>query len=163
MPIAILRSRVSSLLLCACSCTCRSPTLGVSGLYKYFVERVICAIAVATVLCASGLRGFGCFSVVPRKVERTEQVLQRFDSMLDKANAAAGLDIEYAVCSWMVLPLLRLKPSVWAGCLKDKGHRLPRSAQEFRTLQQRTIRQHILESPASELRTHAGSGGGQQH
>lgn len=48
---------------------------------------------------------------VPRKIERTEQMLQTFDDTLGKTNTTANLCSECAFRLWMVLSLLKLKPS----------------------------------------------------
>ena len=56
----------------------------------------------------------------------------------------------------MILPLPRMPPTKWATYLKDKGHRFPRTQDEYRLMQQAIIRERVFVSDVGQLQSQAG-------
>jgi len=105
--------------------------------------------------------GLEFFAFTPRSDESVQLVFLRFDTMLEKANALANLDISYPLRAWMVLALLRLPPKKWSEYLKDMGHRFPKTPDEYRTMQEAIIRERTLENQVGVLSSGSiGSQGG---
>ena len=96
--------------------------------------------------------GLGFFKFTPRHDERPEVWFQRFGSMLEEANAVAGLGLNVTFQSWMLLSLFQLAPRKWADVLKDLCHRLPHDRGEQLTLQRATLRERMLEGSVFDLR-----------
>ena len=100
--------------------------------------------------------GLDFFKFTPRRDERPEVWFQRFDSMLEEANQTAGLGLNITFQSWMLLSLLQLTPRKWSDLLKELGHRLPNSREEYVRLQEDILREKVLENSVFNLR---GGGG----
>ena len=95
--------------------------------------------------------GLDFFAFTPRAGETTQLIFLRFDTMLDKANQLANLNISYPFRARMVLALPRLPPRKWAEHLKEMGHRFPNTADEYRRMQEGIVREKTLETEVGTL------------
>ena len=99
------------------------------------------------------------FNFTPRPGEPLAQVFLRFDTMLGKANVEAKLEINIQFRSFMLLSLLRLPAKKWVEYLKEMGHRLPGTQQEYNTMKAFIIRERQLAAEVAPLQMSSGHPG----
>ena len=90
--------------------------------------------------------GLEFFSFCPRPGEIWEVLILRFNTMLQKADQLAELQISWPFKSWMLLTLLRLPARKWTELLKDMDHHFPRTEEQYQELQQMILREKALEA-----------------
>lgn len=88
--------------------------------------------------------GLDYFATTPRSGDTVSMIFMRFDEMLSNANGAAEFNISYRFRTCMLLALLRMSPRWWTEHPKEMNHRFPRTADEYRALQQLIIREATL-------------------
>ena len=74
--------------------------------------------------------GLDFFAFCPRRDETVQLIFLRFDSMLDRANELADLDISFPFRTWMLLSRLRLPPNTWSDNSKSMGPLCPQNGHE---------------------------------
>ena len=106
--------------------------------------------------------GLDFFAFTPKAGETVQIIFLRFDMQLDRANSLADLGISYPFRSWMLLSLMRMSPKRWSECLKDLGHRFPKTEIEYKNMQNAIVRERTLETQVCSLSnsTPQGSGSG---
>jgi len=104
--------------------------------------------------------GLEFFSFCPRAGEHWQVLFLRFDTMLQRADALAELQISYPFRSWMLFSVLRLPTRKWADLLKELQHHFPRNEQEYKELQAMILREKALETQVHNLSITDRRGGG---
>ena len=95
--------------------------------------------------------GLEFFAFTPKAGETVQIIFLRFDMQLDRANSLADLGISYPFRSWMLLSLMRMSPKRWSECLKDLGHRFPKTEIEYKNMQNAIVRERTLEIQVCSL------------
>lgn len=98
------------------------------------------------------LIGLELLKFIPRRGERPEVWFQRFDITLETANRVFGLEFSITFPSWMLFSLFQLSFERWAGLLKDMGHALPNTREQYVGLRRAMFRDRALEGSSFDFR-----------
>ena len=107
--------------------------------------------------------GMEFFQFTPRREETLEALLLRFDTLLDRANTVANLNIEWPFRSWMLMSILRLPAKKWTELLKEAGHVLPRTEAAYTQMKQVLCRERALESTIATMHSKHATPTGQHY
>eukprot|EP00971_Amphidinium_carterae_P212838 4224233-Amphidinium_carterae.1 len=88
---------------------------------------------------------------MPRRGEQLDALLLRFETLLQRADQHANLQISWSFKSWILLSVLRLPSKRWMDILEKLGHTFPQNEAAYRHLEQLLIRENVLDSTLREL------------
>eukprot|EP00971_Amphidinium_carterae_P074090 1464403-Amphidinium_carterae.1 len=106
--------------------------------------------------------GLELLQFTPRRGEQLDALLLRFETLLQRADQHANLQISWSFTAWILLSVLRLPTKRWMDILEKLGHAFPQDEISYRHMEQLLLRENVLDSTLREL-SHVRGFGGSSH